>query len=567
MAEEADCGVALPYGRFRINVAVSHCSHGDDGPPERGMLSGFSAAENASTTRAASSSATFATLPASSAPLRGDTTALGKTTATNANTPTATRATSGSQSSTAPTSASPSTRHDNATTTVDRNATESAKTSTLVTNAPNPMTVATTQPPTGGSTTGTTGTTAAPNITSVAPPITSVAPPITSAAPNISSVAPPITSAAPNITSVAPPITSAAPVIVCPERPCPPESVCLGHTCACVAGTYFNNGVCVKAQVFPGRLRVVSRSYSSQMSNRSSPIFQKTAAEISAELSQILGKQKGYIRSEVIQLTEGSVIATVDNIYQNTDVTEAEVNAAVDQAIASSNSALLTNATYQDVNLCQSGLLTPCDVGTTSCAAANGQSVCSCLPGYVTINQLYSNSSCKACPSGQRAVQDTCQPCPFGYAGFNCNDSSLLAVVVVSCVLGGILLILILVLIVFCCLRGCSSKSESHFDSPYSVNNTDQPWPSDIRPIPRATTHWESGPSIELTEGRSTNDLVGKKNNTNGLLNPKRWKKTGSYDLQPDDMKTFKGKNASRYSYLVQGHENPYFMPGDESRK
>lgn len=41
---------------------------------------------------------------------------------------------------------------------------------------------------------------------------------------------------------------------------------------------------------------------------------------------------------------------------------------------------------------------------------------------------------------------------------------------------------------------------------------------------------------------------------------------SGSYDLQQDGMKTFKGKNTSRYSYLVQGHENPYFLPGDEER-
>lgn len=41
---------------------------------------------------------------------------------------------------------------------------------------------------------------------------------------------------------------------------------------------------------------------------------------------------------------------------------------------------------------------------------------------------------------------------------------------------------------------------------------------------------------------------------------------TGSYDLNPEGMMTFKGKNTSRYSYLVQGHENPYFLPGDEKK-
>lgn len=41
---------------------------------------------------------------------------------------------------------------------------------------------------------------------------------------------------------------------------------------------------------------------------------------------------------------------------------------------------------------------------------------------------------------------------------------------------------------------------------------------------------------------------------------------SGSYDLNPEQMETFKGKNTSRYSYLVQGHENPYFLPGDERK-
>lgn len=330
-----------------------------------------------------------------------------------------------------------------------------------------------------------------------------------------------------------------------------------------MSGSYLSNGQCVKAQVFPGQLRVTSLNYSSEMSDRSSAVFQSTAAEISAQLFQILDGQPGYIRSDVTQLTQGSVVATVDNIFEGTNVTEQDVNQAISKAINTSTSGLLVGASYTDKDLCASGLLAPCDVSTTSCSVVKGQATCSCKDGYVTIGQLYSNSSCKACPSGERAVGNTCEPCSFGYAGFNCNDSSLLAVVIVSCVLGGILLILILALIAYSCWRGCS-KSNSNFESPYTVTN--QPWPIDITPIPRATANVDSGNAMEMTEG-GNRAQVDKKNQTNGRLNPKRWRKTGSYDLQPDDMKTFKGKNTSRYSYLVQGHENPYFLPGDENKK
>lgn len=38
---------------------------------------------------------------------------------------------------------------------------------------------------------------------------------------------------------------------------------------------------------------------------------------------------------------------------------------------------------------------------------------------------------------------------------------------------------------------------------------------------------------------------------------------SGSYNVTPTPMKTFTGKNRSRYNYLVQGHENPYYVPDE----
>ncbi|KAM9843379.1 uncharacterized protein ACBR49_012594 [Aulostomus maculatus] len=162
-----------------------------------------------------------------------------------------------------------------------------------------------------------------------------------------------------------------------------------------------------------------------------------------------------------------------------------------------------------------------------------------------------------------------CEPCAFGYAGFNCSDSALLAVVVISCVLGGVLLILVLALLAHCCWMRRPGSKPANSSSPYSTAaDTDKPWPAGVTPIPRATTSWDAAPPIEMTEGGSTRALVDKKHQTNGMgSEPKqnRWKKSGSYDLNPEGLKTFKGKNPSRYSYLVQGHENPYFLPGDEA--
>ncbi|XP_063760537.1 protein HEG isoform X2 [Eleginops maclovinus] len=353
-------------------------------------------------------------------------------------------------------------------------------------------------------------------------------------------------------TTAAPPIP---PVIVCPSVPCPLESICLNGTCQCLSGSFLVNGRCAQAQVFPGQLHITSLTFEKEMSNRSSVIFLKTAAQISASLRNALKNHPGYKQSDVVELKPGSVQATVNNIFENTNTTQKSIDQAIREAIANPANTLLTDATFTGTNLCVQEPL-PCDVSTTLCTNTNGRAVCSCREGYISI--LYSNSSCKACPSGLRAVGHTCEPCAFGYAGFNCNDSALLAVVVVSCVLGGVVLILLLALLIYC-FRMRSSNSKPHLSrSPYSSGDLNQPWPTGITPIPRATSNWDAAPPIEMTDGGSTHVLVDKNHQTNGS--------SGSYDLNPDGLNTFKGKNPSRYSYLVQGHENPYFLSGDDKK-
>ncbi|RVE69832.1 hypothetical protein OJAV_G00081860 [Oryzias javanicus] len=327
--------------------------------------------------------------------------------------------------------------------------------------------------------------------------------------------------------------------IVCPALPCPVGSVCLNGTCQCLSGSFLSNGKCVAARVFPGNLRVTSLTFDVQMSNRSSSIFRETAATISAALRDVLKNEQGYIKSDVIQLQSGSVVASVNNIFENTAASEESIKQIIDDAISKSTG-LLQNASFKSTSLCEQEPV-PCDAASTVCTSKSGQAICSCNEGY--ISTVFSNISCKACPSGQKAVGNTCEQCSFGYAGFNCNDSSLLAVVIISCVLGGVLLILVLVLLIYCCRGRCSSKSPTFGTSPYN-EDLNKSWPADITPIPRATLSWETAGSIEMTEGGSTNTLVEKNHHSNGLgshLKQKKWKKTGSYDLNTEDMKTFKG--------------------------
>uniref|UniRef100_A0AAR2LKQ2 SEA domain-containing protein n=1 Tax=Pygocentrus nattereri TaxID=42514 RepID=A0AAR2LKQ2_PYGNA len=343
--------------------------------------------------------------------------------------------------------------------------------------------------------------------------------------------------------------TTTAPNATCPTIPCPTLSVCINSTCQCLAGTFLSGGRCVEAKVFPGNLRV-NRTFVEEMRNPQSAAFHNISSEIVAALNSALKNISGYINSKVLQLTPGSVVATVDNVFEpNSPATRNTTAQAIMSAIGSSNGILAT-ATFNVKSLCQLNP-PPCDVKTTTCAdSESGIATCTCMAGFISTE--FTTRSCIACASGERSVDNRCEPCPFGYSGFNCNDSSLLALVVVACVLGGLLLILIVAMIIYCVMNSRkNSKHVEYASSPYSTEEFHD-WPAQgITPIPRATVSSNSDNMMEMSEPR--------KNHSNGL--------TGSYDLMPvDNLNTFKGKNPSRYSYLVQGHENPYFIPGDEPR-
>ncbi|XP_063069541.1 serine-rich adhesin for platelets [Engraulis encrasicolus] len=361
---------------------------------------------------------------------------------------------------------------------------------------------------------------------------------------------------------------------------CPPGSFCVNSTCQCLTGTYLvegNPSVCMEARVFPGKLRV-DRQFEPEMADQSSQKFKSIAKEIRQALKTALDKQAGYIESIVLSLRKGSVVAIVENIFNiESNATENGTTFAIHEAIDNCDNcgSILAKAMYWERPLCPSPSADPsipsaCDPETSVCSAQGGIVNCSCKAGYV--NNIYHTKSCQACPSGQKAEGGICVWCPFGYGGFNCDDSSLLAVVVISCVLGGVLLILILALLLYHLImcRKDRVKQPKTCRSPYSPDDFRSSWPTQgVMPLPRAIPETSPSPetSLEMMEGGSTHSLVSKRG-TNGLIPLKKiGRKTGSYDVTPvDNLGTFKGQSASRYSYLVQGHENPYFLPGDDNR-
>ncbi|XP_072105236.1 protein HEG-like [Mobula birostris] len=335
--------------------------------------------------------------------------------------------------------------------------------------------------------------------------------------------------------------------VACQSSPCPPGSKCvdlyLSHTCRCTIGQSMQEDKCVPVKTFPGTLHL-KINFLPGMNEVQSKVFLETSRRIEEEMKKFFKNDPSYYRSIVWKLEKGSVLASVDNIFSlSSNVTEESVNQYIKDGIKNcSNCTVIKDSdNYTSESICKQNV---CDANTSECKASNGIVVCNCLPGYYKFAD--SDRSCKACPSGLKLQNGSCVKCPFGYSGFDCDKSYLLALVVVSCVLGGILLLLLLALMGICLRLRSGAYSSSSSSHDYIM------WPkSEMPKIPRATMHWD-GNQLEMQENGSTSSL-------NDIH-----REGGRMPEKNDDLKTFKGKQQSRYTYLCQGQENPYYVSDEK---
>ncbi|XP_032891180.1 protein HEG-like [Amblyraja radiata] len=351
-----------------------------------------------------------------------------------------------------------------------------------------------------------------------------------------------------NMTTHSPKTSAMRPAVQCLNVICPFGSKCVNlfasYICRCLPGQYVQDGNCVIVRTFPGVLHLSTVNFLPAMSEMNSRTFFETASKIEKELKRFFKNDHSYYRSIVWKLEKGSVKAFVDNIFStSSNATEASVIQNIKAGIRNcSNCSLVTTSdSYAPETLCN---LNFCDINTSKCKANNGIGMCSCLPGYYKF--VNTDRSCKACPSGFKVQNGACVKCPFGYGGFNCDKSYLLALVVVSCVLGGILLLLLLALMGTCLRLRSGAYSSSSGSHDYVM------WPkSEMPKIPRATMHWD-GNQLEMQENGSTSSLTD------------IHREGGRTPEKNDDLKTFKGKQQSRYTYLCQGQENPYYVSDEK---
>ncbi|XP_067825050.1 protein HEG-like isoform X2 [Heptranchias perlo] len=334
----------------------------------------------------------------------------------------------------------------------------------------------------------------------------------------------------------------------CANVICPEGTTCVNlfqsYICQCPPGLSNQGNSCGTARIFPGVLHLLNVSFTDGMNEINSKAFFDTATEIEEVMRTVFKDDSFYQKSVVKKLEKGSVNAFIDNIF-------ALSSPATEESVLTNIKVFIQNCTacgpisrkdsYVDKSLCSANV---CDSITSKCKPNNGIVTCDCLPGYYKFSGF--DRSCKACSSGFKLENGKCVTCPYGYGGFNCDKSYLLAVVVISCVLGGILLLVLLALIAMC-LRSkngtCSSSSSSH---DYVM------WPkSEMPKIPRATMHWD-GNQLEMQENGSTSSLTD------------IHRDGGRMPEKSDDLKTFKGKQQSRYTYLCQGQENPYYVSDEK---
>ncbi|XP_047465676.1 mucin-13-like [Mugil cephalus] len=393
-----------------------------------------------------------------------------------------------------------------------------------------------------------TSTTASPveTITTVAPGVT------TTVAPEATTTVAPVatTTGAPvGTTTVSPEATTTAVPDPCASNPCGQGSTCeargnKGFVCFCLAGDNYNNKThrCEKAKVFPVHIHLPDIVFENSMSDKASPAFKRTADRITKELDEIFSSDPTYVRSIVLKLwsagnrllrVEIATNASIEIIYSpNSAITASQVEQQMENATDCSNCSL-AGAIFVEEDLCKRN---PCDVFTTRCSSGDGNFKCTCMDGYIP---SYNNRMCRVCPTGQKAKNSECVNCPFGYSGFNCNESWQLTLVIICSVFSALLLIAV-ILQPFVIRRWSKKKSKTdntefvgnvfvNQSAPkgplingHSVNSQGSVFDKGVASglaayteggivrLPRAKVNntWNSNTSLEMSESNSRQNLV-----------------------------------------------------------
>ncbi|XP_068162233.1 mucin-13b [Antennarius striatus] len=211
--------------------------------------------------------------------------------------------------------------------------------------------------------------------------------------------------------------------------------------------------------------------------------------------------------AESSRRSEQAVNATVEILFTPTASTKTEeVVQKIEKYIVECPECILSGGSFSDFSLCD---MVPCDKNTMECHSENGSFNCTCFNDYAKTN--LSSRICIICPSGQQAVDFACVDCPYGYSGFNCDESWMLTVIVVCTIFGVLLLLIIILLPIMLCRSSKKNKKNKNADNVPLVSNglsngrealANTPTNIGIPRIPRAATNisWDSKTNLEMTQ-------------------------------------------------------------------
>ncbi|KAK1343973.1 hypothetical protein QTO34_014530 [Cnephaeus nilssonii] len=242
------------------------------------------------------------------------------------------------------------------------------------------------------------------------------------------------------------------------------------YFCLCIDGYYYNSSICKKGKVFPGTIKV-NVSETSGLEDEKSMAYKNLYVEIikffkgaftNPDFGQTVIHKVRIPASARSEMRAGNklVDVTVVNLFaENANENETTISTAIDKAVAN-NRNTFSDYTTQDrcgfygcenaQDDCRDVLQCKCKPGLSrpnpQTALCLGKLYCSRVEKK-KCEKIRWSPDCVCLPGYQKDAQGSCQACPFGYSGVNCEDEFQLILTIVGTVAGILILGMVIALI------------------------------------------------------------------------------------------------------------------------
>nr|KAF6382930.1 mucin 13, cell surface associated [Pipistrellus kuhlii] len=270
---------------------------------------------------------------------------------------------------------------------------------------------------------------------------------------------------------------------LCKNNSCSSDASCVElnnkYFCLCIDGYYYNSSTCKKGKVFPGTIKV-NVSETSDLQDEKSMAYENLYMDTvtffkgtfaNSDFGQTVIHKVRIPASARSEMRAGYklVDVTVVNLFaENSKENEMTVSSAIKKAIENNRDNFTDYATQDrcdfygcekanDQDDCRDFLQCKCKPGlsrpnpqTALCLALGPKCPDNCNAEHNMQCLVRSGGSPECvCLSGyQKDAQGSCQACPFGYSGVNCEDELQLILTIVGTIAGILILGMAIALII-----------------------------------------------------------------------------------------------------------------------